>query len=773
MSDQDVILEALKEDSLELIQSLNTNLLSLEKNHAQKECWIDVMRALHNLKGLSKVMGFENIEKLSHRLEDIVKLINEEKVVFSPAMINVIFKGVDAIDFLLKAAINQQIVEYDISGIILQLDKIANGEPLEIKKEEFIEKPSKASTENLEKKPEIKLEESQKEEIKQAPIADQKTESVAIPASPAHSATGSQESIRVKTEKLDYLLNLASEMAIDKICMNKEVKDLEVIQDSFYREIQEWHRFSLEWRNISHLINNPKISDLGLRLNKNVQSIFNLKEQFDNLFSNHSRTISHHNTIISDYQNKIMETRMLPSSVLLSTFPRMVRDLANQFNKEINLIIEGEETEVDKKIMENLRDPLIHILRNSIDHGVETPDERIKKGKPRLSNVKLAVSYQGNQLKIEISDDGNGIDIEKIKKKAVEKKIYNERDIGSLSKKDLVNLIFKPGFSTKDIITSLSGRGVGMDIVQRNIKALNGSINVESESGSGTNIIILIPLSLATTNVLIVKVKGQLMGIPSLNVYEAINIKYEDIHTIEGREAISVHDHIIPLAWMDVVLDIRKKRRKEEKQKILSVVILGSEQNKIGFVVNDLVDEHEVVVKNIEDKLQDISTVIGATILGSGELVLILSPFELMIKAREKEIKTIIEKTDNAVRDEAPYVLVVDDQMTIRQLQKSILESAGYRVATAKNGKDALEQMGKLNFGLVITDIQMPEMDGFALVKKIKSEKNYNKIPVIIVSSLVSEEDKKKGISAGANAYIKKSEFNQQNLLEIINTLIV
>ncbi|MBI4651397.1 hybrid sensor histidine kinase/response regulator [Candidatus Desantisbacteria bacterium] len=761
MSEQDVILEALKEDSLELIQGLNTNLLSLEKNPGQKECWTDVMRGLHNLKGLSKVMGFENIETLSHRLEDIVRLINEEKITFSASMLNVILKGVDAIDLLLKAVINKQTVDYDITPIMGQLDKIAKGEPLD----------------TLDTKPDSKIPRQKEKPDKEPEKQNEELVSPAIAASPAHSP--GQDSIRIKTEKLDYLLNLASEMIIDRICMNKEIKDMEKIQDSFYREIQEWHKFSLEWRNKFFLINNQGMSDINLRLNKNIQNIFGLKEQFDNLFHNHSRTISHHNTIISDYQNRIMGTRMLPISVLFSTFPRMVRDLSNQFGKEINLVIEGEETEVDKKIIENLRDPLIHIIRNSIDHGIEAPDERIKKGKPGAGEIKLAVSYQGNQLKINISDNGQGINIEKInikkkKKKTIEKKIYTEKDIESLKKKDLINLIFKPGFSTKDIITSLSGRGVGMDVVLHNIKILNGSIDVESDSsGIGTNIILLIPLSLTTTNILIVRVKGQLMGIPSLNVEEAINIKYEDIHTIEGREAISVHDHIIPLVWMDITLNIRKKKQKEGRPDILSAVILGSEQKRIAFVVDELVDEHEVVVKSIEDKLQNISAVIGATILGSGEVDLILSPFELMIKAREKEIRNLMEKTDKKTKAEAPSVLVVDDQLTIRQLQKIILESYGYKVVLAKNGKDALEQLAKLNINLVITDIQMPEMDGLTLVKMIKSDENYKKIPVVIVSSLGSEEDKKKGISVGANAYITKAEFNQQNLLEIINSLIM
>ncbi|MEW6086982.1 MAG: hybrid sensor histidine kinase/response regulator [bacterium] len=748
MPDKSVILKALKEDSLELIQKLNTGFLSLEKDPGRKDIWEDVMRTLHNLKGLSRVMGFDSIGVLSHRMEDVVKIMFDNKTSFSAGKLDVFLKAVDAIDLFLKAVIDNQKVDFKPDNFLSMLDAIAKGEPLE-------------SVQTKEGPPGEKISETA------APAAAP----VSSPPPPSQSAV--QDSVRIRTDRLDYLLNLASEMVIDRICFNKELKDMEIIQDMIYREYQEWQAFSRECQINLFAEDGFKNAYLEDKLNKNIQNLSILKEQFVTLFNNHSTTISHHNTIISDYQQKITEVRMLPVSIILSTFPRLVHDLAQQFGKKIEFIVEGGEIEIDKKILEDIRDPLIHILRNAVDHGIESPAKRKEIGKPETGTIKLTLSYQGSQIKIEFSDDGGGINIEEIKKSAVKKGFYREEELKALERDDLLNLIFRPGFSTSEIITSVSGRGVGMDVVQKNIKALSGSLTISTRENAGTKFTILIPLSMATTNILIVGIGEQLFAIPSLAVEETLEISSENIHTVEGREAISIRDHIIPLAWLDVVLGIRKKDKKLKKHSKLSVVILIRDDKRIAFVVDKLVDECEAVIKSMGKKVKDVFNIIGVTILGSGDLVFILDPFELIISARQKEFRSAAGEEDKKTQAlKQPCVLVTDDQMTIRQLHRSILESSGYKVEEARDGVEALDKLSKNKIDLVITDVQMPRMDGFELTGKIKVKDVFKKIPVIIISGLGSEDDKKRGIELGADAYLAKQDFNQQNLIEIIKILL-
>ncbi|MDD5773201.1 MAG: hybrid sensor histidine kinase/response regulator [bacterium] len=737
MPDKSVILKALKEDSLELIQKLNTGFLSIEKDPLKKEVLEDVMRSLHNLKGLSRVMGFDNVGALSHRMEDIVKMISDRKISFSPSMMNTFLQAVDGIDLYLKAVVENRETDFNAAKIMDQLDAMAKGEPLEVETAEKTKAP-------------------------QAKLSDT---AVIIPS-------GIQDSVRIRTDRLDYLLNLSSEMIIDRICLNKELKDMENIQDMVYKENQEWQNFSKKFQKLFLKTDDTRVRDLGDHLDKNIRNISVLNDHIINFYNDHSRTIQHHNIIVADYQQKIMEVRMLPLSILFSTFPRLVHDLANQFGKQIDFSIEGGEIEIDKKILENIRDPLIHLLRNAVDHGIEGPAQRAEKGKPAVGKIKISISYQGSHLKIEFSDDGHGIDIEEIKKSAVKKGFYREKEIELMEREDLLNLIFRPGFSTSEIITSVSGRGVGMDVVQKNIKGLNGFLHVETEKNAGTKIILLIPLSLATTNILIFEIESQLFAIPSLSVEETLEITMKDIHTVEGREAISIRDHILPLAWLDTVLGINRKKKKLKKLDPLSAVVVGREDKRVVFVADRLVDECEVVIKSVGEKFQDIFNIIGVTILGSGELVFILDPFELIISARKKETQSLTGEEGKKIFTKGHNILVTDDQMTIRQLQRSILESAGYHVEEARDGIEALEKISKLQIDLVVTDIEMPRMTGLELTENIKSKDSMKNIPVIIVSGLGSEEDKKRGIKLGADAYLTKTDFNQQNLIEIVKILL-
>ena len=463
---------------------------------------------------------------------------------------------------------------------------------------------------------------------------------------------------------------------------------------------------------------------------------------------------------------------MLPLALVLNTLPRAVRDLSRHFGKKVTFAVKGEQTTIDKRILEQIGDPLTHLLRNALDHGLETPDGRRNAGKPEVGTVRLEVKQEGAKVLVILEDDGRGIDSEILKKAALEKGLVDEKEVAGWTEAQLLELVFLPGLSTSGLVTDISGRGVGLDVVRANVERLKGQVEVASELGKGTTFTISLPLTLATVHALMVRCAGEVLAVPTFSVAKTFQVPLKEIKSIQGRQAVVHQDEILPVRSLAASLGWKGRNGGPLREGKALIVILQAGERKVGFLVEDILGELEVVSKDLGSHLKKVDYVAGATILGSGEVAVILDVPQLLWRGHAEAY------TKNGVTEEevsstlGKLILVVEDQVFTRQMEKSILEGAGYRVVTAENGVDALNRLGQQDFDLVLTDILMPKMDGFALTRKIRSNKKTKSLPVVVMTSMESEEDKRRGLEAGANAYLIKSSFDQKHLIETIETLL-
>ena len=543
-----------------------------------------------------------------------------------------------------------------------------------------------------------------------------------------HQATPVEQTIRVDVSRLDSLVNLVGELVLSRNMLSQIAGELE-------------NKFENEY-----LVEQLLVATNSIGMNT------------------------------TELQLAIMKTRMIAIGKVFNKFPRVVRDIARDTGKEIELIISGEETELDKQVIESIGDPLLHMIRNSCDHGVETPDVRVAKGKPRMGTVNLSAYHEGNHVVIEIKDDGAGMDPNKLKRKAIEKGVITVDEANSMDDKQAFALIFKPGFSTAEKITNISGRGVGMDVVRTNIEKLNGIITIDSKIDEGSTFYLKLPLTLAIIQALLVEVAGETFAIPLASVVETVRITNEEIHSFEGREVLKLRDRVLSLIRLDEAFALDELEQDE-----IYVVVVALAEKQLGFIVDKLIGQEEIVIKSLGDYLGGNPGIAGATITGDGRVRLILDVAGVIEVAqnmprRIRNTKKLSSNKRAAVqtaskKTNAVKVLICDDSSTDRKITKKILESQDWiETVEAPSGKDALSLLERdSSIDLIISDIMMPDMDGFRLARSIR-EKGYD-IPIIAMSARMEPADRKKMNASGMNAFIQKP-INQQLLLDKIDELI-
>jgi len=456
-----------------------------------------------------------------------------------------------------------------------------------------------------------------------------------------------------------------------------------------------------------------------------------------------------------------MKTRMLPIGKVFNKFPRMIRDLSRELNKKIELVLAGEDTELDKSLVEEIGDPLVHIIRNSCDHGIETPEERIAKGKPEQGTISLKAYNEGNQIVIQIDDDGKGLDPQMLKEKSFEKGIITEKESDNMSDKDAFTLIFKPGFSTAAAVTSVSGRGVGMDVVKTNIEKLNGMIDIDSEVNVGTTIKLKIPLTLAIIQALLVGVQEEHYAIPLASVLETVRISKDEIYTVEGKSVMRLRDDVLSLVHIGDIFEVERILDASEHA---YVVVLGLGTSKLGLIVDTLVGQEEIVIKSLGDYLKGIEGVAGATIRGDGGVTLIVDVAALMSMAKDVKNSALAapQEAATAVKEKTKAsdytVMIVDDSKTDRTIMRKALEPMGITLVEAADGQEALNilKSGDYNFDAMLVDIEMPRMDGYTLATEIKKYNRYKHLPLIAVTSRTGKSDRMRGVESGMVEYITK-----------------
>jgi two-component system chemotaxis sensor kinase CheA len=477
---------------------------------------------------------------------------------------------------------------------------------------------------------------------------------------------------------------------------------------------------------------------------------------------------------IVDLRERVRELQMLPVSTLFDMYPRMVRDIAKSLGKQVRLVVEGASVELDRRVLDEIRDPMVHLIRNAIDHGVEAPQARQAAGKVPLGIIKLSARAEGDHVVIEIADDGGGIDPVGIRRSAVRKGLLTASEAEALTDEQAMNLIFAPGFSSKDQVSDLSGRGVGLDVVRDKVDRLEGRVSLSSEVGGGTRIALRLPLTLALARVLLLRAGGLLVAVPSTMVEDVLRLPEPLVRRVETYEAMEWHARTIPLVSLANVLE---RQAQPGAKGARTVVVLSFEEHTVGFVVDALEGEREVVVKRLDQFLGRVPNVAGATLLSSGEIVVVMHVPQLIASTMGVSPVRLRAKI-KAPEEAAPQqkrrrrLLVVDDSIIVRDMMKGVLDEAGFDVTLAIDGMDGLEKQLAGSFDLVITDVEMPRMDGFELTRSLKQNAQHANVPIIIVTTLDSPEAKERGLKVGASAYIVKNLLDMSQLVTTIERLI-
>ncbi len=774
------ILTIFKAESEEHLQKLNSALLQLEKEPGRSDLLEEIFREAHSLKGSARMIGFETVEKIAHGLEDIFSLVRKGEMKLHTGAFDAIFSALDAINRLTEKWLADPDGEAEDIGPLL--DRIAEARrlppapppgaeegtpPEEEPVAEAAAVPETAPASEITPVPEessVEKEGERKIELLFERKAVAPAEAVKLEV---------EETIRVTTRKLDDLMSQIGEILVTKIKFDQRLTEVRLLERSLNDIHRSWTSV-LKQREMMEAEKSAETAERLIRMHKDTGArIVALHEELSSFVDSFNDDSLRLTLISSDLQESINRVRMLPLSSLFNLFPRLLRDIVRGEGKEVELEIEGGDIQLDKKIIEGLKDPLNHLLRNAVDHGIEPPEVRKAAGKKPVGVIRLAASQKASSVVIDIEDDGAGLDLGRIREIALKKGFVSEGQLAEMQEQQVMAFVFSPGFSTKGIITDLSGRGVGLDVVYHSIETMKGTITISSEPGRGTRFSIKLPVSLATSQALLVRVADQEFAIPLTAVEGIMEIGREEVMSVEAREAILVGGIPTALVGLHDILGLPPPPEGELEGEKQPVVVIGAIDEKAAIVVTEVVGEKEVVVKSLGSQLRRVRNIAGATILGDGSVVLILNVFDLM-KSSQKVRGMLVAAPRDGEEKEAvtPEILVVDDSLTTRVLEKSILEGNGYSVTLAVDGADALEKVRRGKFDLIVSDVEMPNMNGFDLTRMIRKEGKFKDLPVILVTSLDSEEDKRKGIESGADAYITKGAFEQGNLLATVKQLL-
>jgi len=765
MDDMKEIMEDFLIEAFELIEQIDHDLVELEANPEDLELLNRIFRVAHTVKGSSSFLNFDVLTELTHHMEDVLNKARKGELKITPDIMDIVLESVDMMKGLLESIRDNgsdSAAGIDIKNICVRLTQISEGEapsaaaeapvapsPEQVKEPEPVAPAVEAAPEvsdaelsklsdseveaEIERLLKVRKAEDQARRASKG-IAPKSPEEIApaasaapapaaksapsrerdadkkVPAASSSSAVAQEQTIRVEVKRLDHLMNLIGELVLGKNRLLKIYDDVE--------ERYEGEKFLEEL--------NQVVSSLSL--------------------------------VTTDIQLAVMKTRMLPIAKVFNKFPRMIRDLSRDLGKQIDLEISGEETELDKSIVEEIGDPLVHIIRNSCDHGIEDPETRKAMGKPEKGLVQLKAYNEGNHIVVEIVDDGKGLDADMLKSKSIEKGIITEREADAMSEKEAFGLIFRPGFSTAAKVTNVSGRGVGMDVVKTNIEKLNGIIDIESEVGKGTVMKLKIPLTLAIIQSLLVGTQEEFYAIPLASVLETVRVPIDDIYTIDGKNVLRLRDEVLSLVRLSDVFGVEKVFDGGDHT---YVVIIGVAEAKLGIIVDTLVGQEEIVIKSMGDYLQNIPGIAGATIRGDGRVTLIIDVGAMMEMAKDIKVDIRAEIEDSTKAKEKPSdykVLIVDDSKMDRTIMQKALEPTGVTIIEATNGVEALNviKSGEHSFDAILIDIEMPRMDGYTLAGEIRKYSKYRNLPLIAVTSRTSKTDRLRGVEVGMTEYITK-----------------
>ncbi|MCS7013027.1 MAG: hybrid sensor histidine kinase/response regulator, partial [Chloroherpetonaceae bacterium] len=639
-------------------------------------------------------------------------------------------------------------------------------------------------------------------------------ETVETAAQQRRTQSVAEQTVRIDIRALNSLVNLSAELVIARNRLNNELAAFTKVVNRFLKErtqlaqiskkvltmIQKGSKEASALTGFSDVLKEfsetefDRFSELDI-ISRDIKSaILNLDDSISELKSIGSmlnQNIVKVSSIANDLNREIVGMRMVPVKQMFTRFSRSVRDIAKMEQKEINLVTEGEETKLDKTVMEEVIEPIMHIVRNAIGHGIETPDVRRALGKPPVGTITLRAYQKGSRVILEVEDDGGGINIEKVKAKAIKVGLITPEEAEKMTPAQATELIFRPGFSTAEKVTELQGRGVGMDVVQNTIRRLKGTTNIETVSGKGTKFIISLPLTLAIGDALLVTALDQTYAIPLEPVLETSYISTDIIEQDEdGKRYITLRDERIELRYLNDILGYQSDVMLFKAKVAVVVVKLEDEQKKVAIAVEKLIGKEEIVVKTLGKHLRNVPGVIGSTILGDGQVIIILD-IEYLLRSEEARKRDVYVSVNSgaaeaiAVSTEAPAqaikrrkrkgakitVLHADDSPSVRKYVQSVLKNADMTVISVDDGLAALNRLPTANVDLIISDLEMPRMNGFELVSEIRKMPEYQDLPIVIVTARAGDKHRRTGLELGANAFLNKP-FDPQQLIETIESFV-
>ncbi|GAA9472797.1 chemotaxis histidine kinase/response regulator CheAY2 [Helicobacter pylori] len=790
MDDLQEIMEDFLIEAFEMNEQLDQDLVELEHNPEDLDLLNRIFRVAHTIKGSSSFLNLNILTRLTHNMEDVLNRARKGEIKITPDIMDVVLRSIDLMKTLLVTirdtgsdANNGK--ENEIEEAVKQLQAITS-QNLEGAKEGTKEAPQKENEKEVKKEAKEEIKEEYKENKAKAPTAENFASDNPLADEPdLDYANMSAEEVEAEIERL---LNKRQEADKERRAQKKqEAKPKQEVvptketpktetpktpktetkakakadtEENKAPSIGVEQTVRVDVRRLDHLMN--LIGELVLGKNRLIRIYGDVEERYDGekFLEELNQVVSSISAVTTDLQLAVMKTRMQPVGKVFNKFPRMVRDLSRELGKSIELIIEGEETELDKSIVEEIGDPLIHIIRNSCDHGIESLEERRRLNKPETGKVQLSAYNEGNHIVIKISDDGKGLDPVMLKEKAIEKGVISERDAEGMSDREAFNLIFKPGFSTAKVVSNVSGRGVGMDVVKTNIEKLNGIIEIDSEVGVGTTQKLKIPLTLAIIQALLVGVQEEYYAIPLSSVLETVRISQDEIYTVDGKSVLRLRDEVLSLVRLS---DIFKVDAILESNSDVYVVIIGLADQKIGVIVDYLIGQEEVVIKSLGYYLKNTRGIAGATVRGDGKITLIVDVGAMMDMAKsiKVNITTLMNESENTKSKNSPsdyVVLAIDDSSTDRAIIRKCLKPLGITLLEASNGLEGLEMLknGDKTPDAILVDIEMPKMDGYTFASEVRKYNKFKNLPLIAVTSRVTKTDRMRGVESGMTEYITK-----------------
>ncbi len=776
------ILQDFLVESFELVEKLDEDLVELENTPEDLELLNGIFRVAHTVKGASSFLNFDVLTHLTHHMEDVLNKARHGELIITPDIMDVVLESIDLMKALLNVIRDTSAdAGVDVAACVARLDKISGGsgdvptpaasEPVMEAEPAMEETPAVAqdepdydnmSPDDLEAEIEKLLNQRQDEDkAKRQAKIDAGEEVLAAPPSPDEEPTTKAPEPTPEPAPVSTPVPVTPTPPPVAPKAEAPKADAKAAAPAKRTPAAVEQTIRVDVKRLDHLMN--LIGELVLAKNRLIKINDDVEERYEGeeFLEELNQVVSIVSLVTTDLQIAVMKTRMLPIGKVFNKFPRMIRDLTRELNKKIELEISGEDTELDKSIVEEIGDPLVHIIRNSCDHGVETPDVRVAAGKSETGTIALKAYNEGNQIVIQIDDDGKGLDATMLKNKALEKALISEKEADGMSDKEAFALIMKPGFSTAAAVTNVSGRGVGMDVVKTNIEKVNGIIDIESEKGQGSSIKLKIPLTLAIIQALLVGVQEEHYAIPLASVLETVRISKDEIYTVEGRSVMRLREDVLSLVHIGDIFEVERILDASEHA---YVVVLGLGTQKLGLIVDTLVGQEEIVIKSLGDYLKGIEGVAGATIRGDGGVTLIVDVVALMDMA--KNVKASVANDASSAEQimlektkASDYtIMIVDDSKTDRTIMRKALEPMGVTLVEASDGQEALNVLkaGEHNFDAMLVDIEMPRMDGYTLATEIKKYNKYKALPLIAVTSRTGKSDRMRGVESGMVEYITK-----------------